>query len=330
MSRFPFPIPHGWFGLEFSKDLAPGQVKEVTLAGNKLVLFRTESGEARALDAFCPHLGAPLYQGAVVGENIRCPFHHWQFDGEGECKDIPYAKKIPARAVADKYEVCERNGVIHAWYHPEGRAPYIEVPMVEGLNGDVKYHELETMDITLPTCVQEIAENDVDQPHFTYLHRMPSFSEASCVIEGPIKTTASQMEMPDDFLADEVADAGGDKHTLTRTSHGPGITTVHGTGFNSMVDGSAGEFMLYHVATPIDESTTMLRWTMGVTTNISSDMDLGPSIIYGFKTGVDDDIPIWRDKIYQENPALCDGDGPINKHRKWTKQFYDMSVPVEG
>ena len=55
--------------------------------------------------------------------------------------------------------------------------------------------------------------------------------------------------------------------------------------------------------------------------------DIGPSILYGFKTGVDDDIPIWREKVYRENPVLCDGDGPINKHRKWTKQFYDMSLP---
>lgn len=329
MSRFPFPIPHGWMCVDFSADLKPGQVKEVTLAGNKLVLFRTESGEAKALDAFCPHLGAPLYQGAVVGESIRCPFHHWQFDGEGACTEIPYAKKIPTRAVADKYEICERNGVIHAWYHPEGREPYFDVPMVEGLNGDEKFHALETMEITLPTCIQEIAENDVDTAHFTYLHRMPAFvNEASCDVEGPIKKTVNRMDMPDDFLSEEVADAKGAEHELTRTSFGPAIVTVHGQGFRSMVNGEDGEFMLYHTAQPVDEETTTLRWVMGVTTNISSDMDLGPSIIYGFKTGVDDDIPIWRDKKYMENPALCDGDGPINKHRKWTKQFYDMSVPA--
>ena len=42
----------------------------------------------------------------------------------------------------------------------------------------------------------------------------------------------------------------------------------------------------------------------------------------GFATGIDDDMPIWADKIYQANPVLCDGDGPINKHRKFFSQFY--------
>ena len=34
------------------------------------------------------------------------------------------------------------------------------------------------------------------------------------------------------------------------------------------------------------------------------------------------DIPIWENKIYRDDPILCDGDGPIAKYRKWFKQFY--------
>jgi 3-ketosteroid 9alpha-monooxygenase subunit A len=328
MSRFPFPIPHGWFGLCFSHELAAGEVKKVKLAGRDLALFRTESGKAAVLDNFCPHLGAPLHQGAVVGENIRCPFHHWQWDGAGQCAEIPYADRIPARAVIESVPVREINGVVHAWHHPEGREPYFELPEVEGMNGDAKWSELEYMELELPTCIQEIAENDVDQAHFTYLHQMPAFSETKTDADGPIKTSESQMDLPDMFLEDNVLESNGSvAHLLTRTSYGPGVTLVHGTGFQSLKSQETGEFMLLHVATPIDDNTTLLRWTMGVTKPIADADDIGPSILYGFKTGVDDDIPIWREKVYRENPVLCDGDGPINKHRKWTKQFYDMSLP---
>ncbi|MAZ87113.1 MAG: FeS-binding protein [Cellvibrionaceae bacterium] len=326
MSRFPFPIPHGWFGLCLSHELEAGQVKKVTLAGRDFAVFRTESGEAAILDNYCPHLGSPLDQGCVVGESIRCPFHHWQFNGEGECTDIPYANRIPTRAVAETIPIQEINGMVMGWYHPEGREPYFELPKVDGLNGDEKWNELEFMDLELPTCIQEIAENDVDQAHFTYLHRMPAFSETETVIDGPIKNSVSHMDMPDDFLADAVADAHGARHQLERTSYGPGVTVVHGTGFQSMKNGEMGEFLLLNIATPIDDNTTVLRWTMGVSKNIADEDDLGPSILYGFKTGVDDDIPIWREKIYRANPVLCDGDGPINKHRKWTQQFYDMEA----
>ena len=34
------------------------------------------------------------------------------------------------------------------------------------------------------------------------------------------------------------------------------------------------------------------------------------------------DVEIWKDKIYQPDPILCDGDGPINKLRRWYEQFY--------
>ena len=34
------------------------------------------------------------------------------------------------------------------------------------------------------------------------------------------------------------------------------------------------------------------------------------------------DVEIWKDKIYREDPILCDGDGPINKLRRWYEQFY--------
>ncbi len=40
------------------------------------------------------------------------------------------------------------------------------------------------------------------------------------------------------------------------------------------------------------------------------------------KFQVEQDIPIWENKVYLEEPVLCDGDGPINKYRKWFQQFY--------
>ena len=46
------------------------------------------------LDGICPHLGADLAQGAVLGEDIECPFHKWLFNGEtGEVECVPYSKQ---------------------------------------------------------------------------------------------------------------------------------------------------------------------------------------------------------------------------------------------
>ena len=40
---------------------------------------------------------------------------------------------------------------------------------------------------------------------------------------------------------------------------------------------------------------------------------------------LEQDIPIWENKIYISPPVLCDGDGPIGIFRKWVKQFYTDS-----
>ena len=40
------------------------------------------------------------------------------------------------------------------------------------------------------------------------------------------------------------------------------------------------------------------------------------------------DVEIWKDKVYREDPILCDGDGPIAKYRKWFSQFYDEDGDV--
>ena len=40
------------------------------------------------------------------------------------------------------------------------------------------------------------------------------------------------------------------------------------------------------------------------------------------KAGFEDDIQIWENKLFREQPVLCDGDGPINQLRRWYRQFY--------
>jgi len=99
-SRFPFTHnPTGWYMVEHSKDLAVNQVKPLEYFGKQLVLFRTQTGVAHLLDAYCPHMGAHLgYGGKIDGDIIRCPFHAWEFAGDGICQKVPYAEKIPERA----------------------------------------------------------------------------------------------------------------------------------------------------------------------------------------------------------------------------------------
>ena len=58
----------------------------------------TRQGELHVLDGYCRHMGGDLTQGTVKGDEIACPFHDWRWGGDGKCKAIPYARRVPLRA----------------------------------------------------------------------------------------------------------------------------------------------------------------------------------------------------------------------------------------
>ncbi|WP_420437385.1 Rieske 2Fe-2S domain-containing protein [Candidatus Poriferisocius sp.] len=52
--------------MDESRVLAVGEIKSFYAFGKDLVLYRTESGEARLIDAYCPHMGAHIGAGGKV------------------------------------------------------------------------------------------------------------------------------------------------------------------------------------------------------------------------------------------------------------------------
>lgn len=38
------------------------------------------AGELHCVQAFCPHLEGPLFQGTLSGASITCPWHAWRYD----------------------------------------------------------------------------------------------------------------------------------------------------------------------------------------------------------------------------------------------------------
>ena len=69
-----FPI--GWYSVARGRELIDGEVRRVYAFDRELALYRTRTGKAVGVDAFCPQLGADRgFNGRVVGVGLRCPFH---------------------------------------------------------------------------------------------------------------------------------------------------------------------------------------------------------------------------------------------------------------
>jgi phenylpropionate dioxygenase-like ring-hydroxylating dioxygenase large terminal subunit len=89
----------------------------IEFCGKRLCLFRDKSCQINALRDQCAHLGAKLSQGDIVSDKIRCPFHHWEFCGSGQCTRAPGQDSISSRKV-ESYPVTEKWGFIWIWNGP--------------------------------------------------------------------------------------------------------------------------------------------------------------------------------------------------------------------
>src|SRR5438105_779080 len=61
----------------------------IKVMGEELVLFRTASGQYGLVAEHCSHRGASLYYGFLENECLRCPYHGWLYDTQGNCLEQP-------------------------------------------------------------------------------------------------------------------------------------------------------------------------------------------------------------------------------------------------
>jgi phenylpropionate dioxygenase-like ring-hydroxylating dioxygenase large terminal subunit len=311
VSRFPFPIPNGWFALCFGDDLVAGSIRSVRYFARDLVVWRGDDGAARAADAHCPHLGAHLGVGGTVeGDGLRCPFHGWRYDGTGRCVEVPYAKKIPPQAKLRVYDVVEKNGLVFAWRHAEGAPPQWQVPDVPEL-ADPAWTQPERREWVIASTSQEMAENTVDAAHFRFVHRTNAVPETeSAEIRGHVLHVVSN---------NRVATPRGEQGGRIEIE-------AHGMGFGFTRFRGIADLLVLTSGTPIDAETSHSRLQFAVKKLPNSDATrgVGKAFIAEIERQFAQDIPIWENKAHLERPLLVEGEAAIALVRRWARQFYTL------
>lgn len=117
-----------WYPIAMSSDVPPGQVIGRNFLDGRVAIFRGASGELSVVSAYCPHVGADLSVGNVVGEELRCAFHHWQYNCEGHCTKTAVGDPPPAGARLFRFPIQERYGIIWVF---NGTEPLFDLPGFE-------------------------------------------------------------------------------------------------------------------------------------------------------------------------------------------------------
>jgi phthalate 4,5-dioxygenase oxygenase subunit len=98
----------------------------VRILGEDLVAFKDTDGKLGLLAASCPHRRVSLYFGRNEGNGLRCVYHGWKFDVEGNCVDMPNepdASNFSHKVKTPSYPVVEQGNVIWAYLGPKEHMP---------------------------------------------------------------------------------------------------------------------------------------------------------------------------------------------------------------
>jgi 5,5'-dehydrodivanillate O-demethylase len=157
-----------WYPIARTPELIDEPVLAVTLLGENLALFRSDSGKLGLVAQRCPHRGASLAYGMPEEEGIRCAYHGWCFDRTGQCIDQPAEpadSTFKDRIQVPAYPVQELGGFVWAYLGPQ------PVPLLPRWDVLVRDDLDRSIGVThLPINFLQAMENSMDPIHFEWLH----------------------------------------------------------------------------------------------------------------------------------------------------------------
>jgi len=326
----PTRFARGWHCLGLVRDFADGKPHQVLAFGQKLVVFAGSDGTVNVLDAYCRHMGGDLSQGTVKGDEIACPFHDWRWGGDGRCKQIPYARRVPLRARTASWPTLVQDGMLFVWNDPEGKQPPegVTVPRIDGASRDDWTDWVWYTTVIDGSNCREIVDNVVDMAHFFYVHySFPTYFKN--VFEGHVATQYQNGLGREDVRPAQTET--GTPSFLGNTS----VASYHGPSF--MIDDLTYHYddgdvnsVLINCHYPISENSFVLQYgiTVEKAAHLADPEGMARKMGQFIRIGFEQDVEIWRNKARIDNPLLCEEDGPVYQLRRWYEQFYVDAADV--
>jgi len=156
-----------WYPIAFEQDFDTLPSKSVRLLSENWTLYKTPSGKYGIITEKCAHRSASLTYGVVHEDGIRCGYHGWKYDFDGQCVEQPAEadnQNFRDRVKMKAGKAQTMGGMVWVYVGPDPapELPRFDVFVKDGIR-DVGF-------TTIPCNWLQIMENSVDPHHVEWLH----------------------------------------------------------------------------------------------------------------------------------------------------------------
>ena len=156
-----------------SEELTAGKLLGMSLCDGGIVLYRDSQGKPHAQARHCKHMGPDLSLGDVIGDNLRCAFHHWEYGTDGVCNRLATSDKIPPQARLASFPTEESWGLIWVFW---GLDPLYDLPSFHpALDMSAMIRKAYELPLKAPLLGEPwvMGMNAFDYQHLIALHGLP-------------------------------------------------------------------------------------------------------------------------------------------------------------
>ncbi|MET0307333.1 MAG: Rieske 2Fe-2S domain-containing protein [Sphingomonas sp.] len=158
-----------WIPALMSSELQPGgEPVRLRLLGENFLAFRSPDGKVGIVDHQCAHRCASLFYGRNEEGGIRCVYHGWKFDHQGQCIEMPSEPPetdYKDRVKIDHCAVIEKYNIVWA-YFGKGTPPALPQFDME----EIAEEDIESNMLFRECNYLQALEGDIDTCHVGFLH----------------------------------------------------------------------------------------------------------------------------------------------------------------
>lgn len=260
-------VPHNaWYAVATTDEVGRVPLGRRVL-GDRVVVYRTNRGDAVALEDRDVHAPVPLSTGRVEGDDIVCGYTGFRYAPDGRCVRVPTQANVPIGAAVRTYPVHDDGSFVWVWPGDARLAPLRPAPGAPWLR-DARWVTFGDAWVTAAS-VRLLHDNFADITHVAHLH--PDIAPPA-LVHGPVpplEVTVSETGVQFARQYEPVPVPAWQAPLLGIPDDQPHAQREEGEFVSPglwvdrwHVDTGAGRhsFVFTHALTPVDETSTRHVW----------------------------------------------------------------------